>query len=125
MQTESGLNFFQTLKAALISAACALVLAVAFAIVLKFSSFPDKIILPVNLCIKAVAVFVGCLCSLRGEKGWLRGGIAGLIFTFVSGLLFAIVGGDFAFSWLLIVEVLFGFVAGALSGIFAVNIKGD
>lgn len=125
MQTESSLTMFQTLKAALIAAACALVLAVGFALVLKISSFSDKVILPVNLCIKAVSIFVGCLCSLRGEKGWLRGGIAGLVFTFVSGLLFALVGGDFSFSWLLIVEVLFGFVAGALAGIFAVNIKGD
>ena len=125
MQTETGLNFFQTLKAAIIAVACALVLTVTFAVVLKFSSLPDKIILPVNLCIKAISVLVGCLCALRGEKGWLRGGIAGLIFTFLSGLLFSFVGGGASFSWLLIVEVLFGFVAGALAGIFAVNIKGD
>ncbi|MBR2341176.1 MAG: TIGR04086 family membrane protein, partial [Clostridia bacterium] len=87
------------------------------------TALPDKLILPINLTIKAVSVFVGCVCSLRGQRGWLRGIAVGLAFTCLSGLLFGLVGGGFAFTWLLIVEILFGAVIGALSGMFAVNLR--
>ena len=123
MQTESSLTMFQTLKAALVAAACALVLAVGFALVLKISSFSDKVILPVNLCIKAVSIFVGCLCSLRGEKGWLKGGAAALGFTALSYLAFSALGGDFSLSWLIFAELLWTAGAGVLSGMIAVNLR--
>ncbi len=123
MQSESLSSIFQIVKATLFSALCALLLTVVFAVALNLTALSDKVILPVNVCIRAVAIFIGCLFSLRGEKGWLRGGIVGVLFTFVSGALFATIGGEYSLSWLLVVEVGFGFVAGALAGIFAVNVR--
>ena len=40
-------------------------------------------------------------------------------------LVFAMVGGDFSLSWLILAELAFGAVAGALSGIVAVNVHHD
>lgn len=123
MDNEKITELSEVVKAVLIALVSALVLTSAFALVLQVTALPDKLILPINLTIKAVSVFVGCVCSLRGQNGWVRGMLVGLAFTCLSGLLFALIGGDFAFTWLLIVEVVFGLVAGSLSGMFSVNLR--
>ena len=123
METEKVAEFIEILKAVLLSLMSAIALVSVFALVKQLASLPDKVVLPVNLTIKAVAIFVGCVGALRGSKGLIRGIIVGVVFTCLSGLLFALVGGDFAFTWLLVVEVLFGVVAGGLSGAFSVNLR--
>ncbi len=123
MDSEKLTEISEGVKAVFIAIICALVLTSAFALIMQVFALPNKVILPVNLTIKTVSVFVGCVCSLRGQKGWLRGIAVGLAFTCLSGLLFALVGGSFAFTWLLIVEILFGGVIGALSGVFSVNLR--
>ena len=116
-------DFIQIFKAVLIAIACSIGLTLLLAFLLRAANLTDGIILPANVCIKAISLLIGCFCALRGEKGWLRGGIVGVLFIALSGLLFAFIGGDFAFSWLILLEVLFGIIVGTLSGIFAVNIK--
>ena len=123
MDNEKITEISEGVKAVLIAIVCSLVLTSIFALIMQVTAMPDKIILPVNLTIKAASVFVGCAVSLRGQKGWLRGMLVGLAFTCLSGLLFGLVGGGFSFTWLLIVEVLFGLIAGALSGMFSVNLR--
>lgn len=123
MDNEKITEIAEGVKAVLIAIVCALVLTSIFALIMQIATLPNKVILPVNLTIKAVSVFTGCAVSLRGEKGWLRGMLVGFAFTCLSGLLFGLVGGDFSLTWLLIVEVLFGAVIGALSGMFSVNLR--
>jgi putative membrane protein (TIGR04086 family) len=124
MNSQYTLDFLQIFKAVLIALACSVGFTLLLAFVLRVANLTDGIILPANVCIKAISLLLGCFCALRGEKGWLRGGIAGVLFIALSGLLFAFIGGDFSFSWLIIAEVAFGFTVGALAGIFAVNVKG-
>ena len=124
MNSQYTLDFLQIFKAVLIALACSVGFTLLLAFVLRVANLTDGIILPANVCIKAVSLLLGCFCALRGEKGWLRGGIAGVLFIALSGLLFAFNGGDFSFSWLIIAEVACGVIVGALAGIFAVNIKG-
>ena len=124
MNSQYTLDFLQIFKAVLIALACSVGFTLLLAFVLRVANLTDGIILPANVCIKAVSLLLGCFCALRGEKGWLRGGIAGVLFIALSGLLFAFIGGDFSFSWLIIAEVAFGVIVGALAGIFAVNVKG-
>ena len=125
MENEKLLSWLQVFKATVIATAVALVATLAFAGVLRTTNLSQKSIVPVNFIIKAISVLVGCLCALRGEKGWLRGSLSGLLFVFLSGLLFSTLGGGLSISWLLVVELAFGVFVGALSGIFAVNIKGN
>ena len=123
MQNESVLNLWQIVKATLFAVACSLVLTVAFSIVLTVGNLSDKLIPPVNVCLKVLSIFVGCALAVRGEKGWIKGLTVGLLFVFLSGLLYTVLGGDFSLSWLIVLEVLLGAFAGALSGIFAVNFR--
>ena len=50
-----------------------------FAFLIKIFSIGSSVITPVNQVIKALAIFLGCLLSLRDTKGWLKGAIAGIL----------------------------------------------
>ena len=124
MQNEKSFEgVFSVVKGALFSVALSLLLAIVFAVVLRAGSISDKVIYPVNQGIKVLAVALGSILFIRGERGWLKGGVIGLVFTALSYLAFSSLGGDFSFSWLIFVELAVGFFSGSLSGIIAVNLK--
>ena len=114
---------FECLRATLVALAVSLVGAFLFAIFLRVTNASDKIILPVNETIKFVAIFLGVFFCVREERGLLKGGLTGLFVTMLSYLAFSALGGDFSLSWLAVLELLFGVLVGALSGVFAVNVK--
>lgn len=124
MRNESyGKSVFDIIKGAALALAISFLLAVIFANILRFARLSNGVIYPINQCIKAVCIAVGTLVCIRGEKGWLRGGCVGLVFTALSYLAFSAIGGDFSTSWLIIAELFCAFLTGALSGILAVNCK--
>ena len=114
---------FQILKSVGIALMFSLFFSVSLACALRFFSVSDKVIYPVNQAVKVLAVFVGCLAGVRGEKGWIKGVGVGLLFTALSYLAFSCVGGDFSLSWLILAETAIGAVAGALSGAISVNLR--
>ncbi len=114
---------FECLRATLVALAVSFVGAFLFAIALRLTDASDKLILPVNETIKVVAIFLGVFLCVRGDKGLLKGGLTGLFTTMLSYLAFSALGGDFSLSYLAVLELLFGIVVGALSGVFAVNVK--
>ena len=124
MQNESSFDgVFSVVKGALFSVALSLLLAIIFAVVLRVGGISDKFIYPVNQAVKVVTVALGTILFVRGEKGWMKGGVIGVIFTALSYLAFSSLGGDFSLSWLIILELFIGFFSGAISGIIAVNLK--
>lgn len=116
-------DFFSVVKGVLLALGVSLLLAVVFAVVLRATSWGENMMYPINQIIKVIAVMVGVLVFIRGEKGWLRGGIVGLLFTALSYLAFSSIGGDFSLSWLIFLELFIAFLAGALSGSLAVNLR--
>ena len=91
--------------------------------ILQAAPMAQRTIYTVNQVLKAVALAVGVLAFIRGEKGWLKGGVSGLLFTGLSYLAFSAIGGDFSLSWLIFAELAIAFLVGAISGILAVNMK--
>lgn len=122
MRSENS-ALFQIVKGTGIAVLFALVATVLFSFILRLTPVPDSVIMPVDQCIKAFAVLFGCLFSLRGEKGWLKGLAVGMLTVALTGFVFSAVARDFSFSLLLLAEFAFGAVAGLLSGIVAVNIR--
>lgn len=121
---EYGNRFFNILKGALLALAISLFLSVLFAAVLKATNLSQKVVYPVAQVIKNLSVLIGVLAVVRGEKGWLQGvSVAGLSTAF-SYLTFSAIGGDFALSWLIFIELLLTILTGALGGALAVNKKG-
>ena len=95
-----------------------------FALVIQFTGLPESVIMPVNQFIKVLAIFIGCFFSLRGSKGWLKGGLVGLIAGGLTFLLFALLGG-FPSGLRILLYLLFCVGVGILSGIISVNLKKD
>lgn len=126
MQNEGnsyGNGLFMILKGVLLTVALSLLFAVIFAATLRATALPDSIIYPVNQTLKALAIAIGALGVVRGEKGWLKGGGIGLLATAFSYLAFSAINGDFSLSWLIFVELVGAFLIGGLGGIVAVNCR--
>lgn len=118
-----GNGIFSIVCGVLLALAFSLLSAVVFANVLRVSSIPEKAIYPVNQVVKVIAIALGTLFFVRGEKGWLKGGAIGVLFTALSYLAFAAIGSDFSLSWLILAELALAFFAGMCSGVIAVNMK--
>ena len=123
MRNENFNDVFSMIKSVGVALAVSLLGAIVFAVVLRSCSLSDTVIYPVNQTIKSVALALGVFLFTQGEKGWIKGSISGVLFTAVSYLAFAAIGGDFSLSWLIFAELFLGAFVGALSGIIAVNVK--
>jgi putative membrane protein (TIGR04086 family) len=122
-ETMNGDGVFSIVKAVLLSLAVSLLASVVFAVILRAASWGEGVIYPVNQIVKVISIALGTLVFVRGEKGWLKGGLVGLLFTALSYLAFSALGGDFSLSWLIVAELFFGALVGGASGIAAVNFK--
>ena len=118
-----GNGFFTVVKGLLCALVVALLATVIFASVLQAAPLPDSVIYPVNQVIKGIAVALGTVLCVRGEKGWLKGGAVGLLFTALSYLGFSALGGDFSLSWLIVLELAIALITGALGGAVGVNLR--
>ena len=118
-----GDGFFTVAKAAGLALAISVLGAVIFAAILRICNMSSTVIYPVNQTIKGVALIIGTLVGVRGEKGWLKGGVAGLLFTALSYLAFSALGGDFSLSWMIFAELILAFLIGGIGGTLAVNLK--
>jgi putative membrane protein (TIGR04086 family) len=108
----TGISLIFTLAAVLV-----------FAFIIKIFSLNTEVIKPVNQFLKVISIFTGCYFSLSGRKGWLKGLITGLFVILLTYFIFAIISGSIEFNWSVIVEIIFGSIIGAISGIITVNLK--
>ena len=122
-ETSYGNGFFSIAKGTGLSLALSFLFTVIFAVVLHTTGWGENAVYPINQTMKALSVAFGSLTFVRGEKGWLKGGSVGLLFTAFSYLAFSAIGGDFSLSWLIFIEVAIEFFVGAISGSLAVNLR--
>ena len=116
-------NFFmQGAKGVIFGVAFILAGVLLFAFIVEVASLSDKVIKPINQVIKLIAIFGGCAVAIRGEKGFLKGGIIGLAVTIISYVLFGIIGGTFGSFAVILTDSLCGMVMGVISGVISVNI---
>lgn len=116
-------DVFDVLKAVLFATLISLALVLIFAIVIRFASIENKVIMPVNIAIKIVSVFVGVIIGFKqAQNGLLKGALAGLAYMLFTFLIFSALNGfkDVQFSWIDLITLP---IAGAISGIITVNIK--
>lgn len=79
----------------------------------------------VNEIAKAACILCGAWLSVRKHpmKGWLRGGLAGLLYVILTFVLFSAIDGDWSAGWPFVSDLLLGAVAGGIGGILFVNIR--
>ena len=120
---RNGNGFFTILKAVAFALATSLLAVVVLACVLRVKPLSDKAVYFTNQVVKNLSVIVATLLFIRGEKGWLKGGVVGGLFTLVSYLTFSVVAHTFSLSGLAVAELFVGLVAGMGAGIVAVNLR--
>ena len=122
-ESTTGNGFFQVIKGVGIALAFSFLAAVVFATALRMFPISDRAIYPVNQTIKVFCIGLGALAFVRGEKGYLKGGAIGLLFTALSYLTFSAVGGDFSLTWMIFVELFLALLSGGICGAIAVNFR--
>ena len=122
-ETVTGNGFFQILKGVGFALGFSFLAVIILANILRFTPMPDKVIYPVNQTVKVVAILLGSLIFIRGEKGFLKGVAIALIFTALSYLTFSAMGGNFSLSWLIFAELALATLAGVVGGAIAVNLR--
>lgn len=116
-------HVFQVIKAAAASIIISLVFVLIFTLIIQFCSLSSSVIKPVNQVFKIVSIIAGGLIFIRGDKGWLKGIIYGLAAVIITYFLYAAIARSISISWTFAIEILLGAVAGAITGIIAVNVK--
>lgn len=115
---------FEIVKANIIALIFALIAIFLSALAVKIFNISDGAIPIINQVIKSLAIFIGCITSLKKpHNGWLRGIICGFIFVWLSFFVFSVLDGNFVFGLSLFNDCVLGMASGMLSGIIAVNIR--
>lgn len=122
-ENSYGQGLFSIVKGVGFALAFSLLFSVVLAYVLRVSTISEKAVYPITQTAKVLCVFLGALTFVRGEKGWLKGGAIGLLFSMLSYLAFSAIGGDFSLSWLILFELFLTALAGAIGGIVGVNVR--
>lgn len=111
------------LRSTLFSTLIAISLVLIFAIIIRFASVENSVIMPVNIAIKILSILIGTMIGIKTpQNGILKGALNGLFFMLLTFLIFSALNGfkDVTFSWIDLITLP---VAGAISGIIAVNLK--
>ena len=121
---EKG-TVLQILTAAAVSVLLVMAGVLLFAGAIRLFSLPTSAVRPVNQFIKTVGLFLGCVFTLKGSRGALKGLFAGIIAALVLVLVFAVAGKAFPGLASAALDLLLFAAVGLISGIVAVNVKKD
>ena len=94
-----------------------------FAVAIKLFDLSSAVVKPVNQVIKAASVFFGVMFCVRGKTGLIKGLIVGVCSIALTYLVFAFLGGEKLFTAGFLLDVVFGGLAGIISGVISVNVK--
>ena len=120
-----NLGLFSILKGIFAAYVITIPLFMLFALILSNTDFPQRLISPAVIVITIASVFTAGLVSTRGvkSKGWMNGGLVGLIYMLVLYLLSSIVYKSFAIDRYAITMAVIGILTGAIGGITGINAK--
>ncbi len=112
------------LKGIIVAMLLSFALVLIFAVILRWLSLSDSVIVPVVMLIKAFCVVIGSLIAIKGKtKGLAKGAVFGLIYIVVSFVLFSILAGSFSVSTTNFLDVVSAIILGGIVGILKVNRK--
>lgn len=111
------------IKSVLLSLIIGIILTLVVTIILNFVPISDKILTIINIIIKIVAVFCGCLFGFKEKKsGIVKGLVCGLLYSIFSILIFGLIEKSLNFNTSTFIDMGICIVIGAICGILAVNL---
>ena len=93
-------HILQIIKAVLAAAIFSMVGVLIFSLIIQLCSLNSGVITPVNQVLKIIAIALGGIIFIRGDRGLLKGAIYGVAAVFVTYLLFSIIASSFSVTWL-------------------------
>lgn len=116
-------GILDVVKASIVALILSLIGVLLLALFVKLFSLQNNVIMPINQVIKILSILGGCLIGFKvKEKGALKGGAVGLVYTLLSILVFGLLEKTVSFKAFNWYDLVAGLVAGIISGIIAVNI---
>jgi putative membrane protein (TIGR04086 family) len=103
----------------------ALVFLALYAGSIKVFHISETTIPAVSITAKTLCILSGAWLAVRRHpaKGWLRGGLAGILFVLLAFVIFSAIDGDWSFGWPILSDLLMGAVVGGVGGILFVNFR--
>ena len=120
--SEFSKDCVDCLKAVLIGLVVSLALVLIFALIVRWASLDEKIIVPVNYAIKILSLALGCLFGFTNKRnGVIKGAVSGLVFMLLTFFVFAALDGfkNVHFNW---IDLICLTVAGGVCGVISVNL---
>lgn len=98
---------------------------IVFSLILTYTDFPEKLISPAVVITTVISIFTAGSSVTRSVKsrGWLNGGVVGLIYMIVLYFFSSLVLGSFGIDRYALTMILIGVLTGAIGGIVGVNMK--
>jgi putative membrane protein (TIGR04086 family) len=120
-----GLSLMSLLKGLLASYIVTIPAFLLFALILANLDFPQRLITPMVVVITVISVLTAGSVSTRGvrSRGWLNGGIVGLVYMIILYLLSSIIFKNFTIDRNVVTMTVIGVLAGAIGGIMSINTK--
>ena len=116
-------DFFSIFKGVGITIICNLIGVLIFGVVVQIASLDSSIVKAVNQFIKVLSLFMGCISSLKGKLGFLKGLIVGIVSNFIIHIIFSIISQTKLFTNSFLADMIFLAIIGLISGIISVNAK--
>ena len=111
-------------KALIVAIIFTLLMVLIFAAVIRFLSVETAYIPIINQIIKCLSIVLWMLiCFTRRPNGWIRGFLFGILYIFVSFLIFSAFSSQFDFDLKLLNDCVLGGFTGLIAGVITANIK--
>jgi putative membrane protein (TIGR04086 family) len=96
-----------------------------FAIILTYTSLSDSTIPTLNSIVMIVSIAVGggYMAAKVNKKGWLNGGLIGLIYIIILAIFRILADGGMDFSSYFFVKLIISIITGAIGGMIGINLK--
>ena len=110
-----------------ISITLTIILLLISALILWLFEITDSIIPLFVQIIRLLSILAGsilCTTSIK-HKGWIFGGICGLVYILLSTIIGALFFDDFSLTNIIISDIIFAIGVGIIGGIIGVNIKNN
>ncbi|HQA58543.1 MAG TPA: TIGR04086 family membrane protein [Acetivibrio sp.] len=118
-------NIVTIIMGILVSYAITLPIAAVLAYLLMFTDFPQKYMPTAVIITTLLSIVIAGWVSTKNvkSKGWLNGGIVGIVYVLILYLASSIVYRDFSIDVNVIVKFLIGILTGCIGGILGINLR--
>ena len=118
-------NITKIIKGIIFSYIITIPIFIIFAFILTYTDFPEKFITPAVVIVTITSILMAGSIASKSLKsrGWLNGGIVGLIYMLVLYLLSSILFNNFSLDRQVISMIFIGFLSGSIGGIIGINAK--